>query len=116
MSVSAILGCRVAVVPNTCSFSSSVAGSGAIKLSPIVGANGGGGGGGGLVIECSSRPKKKATAHHRKTRPKKTQLWDIKRGPTVYPPLPPLPPDWTFLVSDDAVAVADPPPQPLVTQ
>ncbi|KAJ0086878.1 hypothetical protein Patl1_08751 [Pistacia atlantica] len=53
----------------------------------------------GLVIENSSRPKKKATAHHMKTRPRKTQAWDIKRKPTVYAPLPPLPPDWT-LVSD----------------
>ncbi|KAF8045582.1 hypothetical protein N665_4680s0002 [Sinapis alba] len=57
----------------------------------------------GMVIECSSRPQKKSTAHHRKTRPKKTQPWDIKRKPTVYAPLPPLPPDWTPLAlsSDD---------------
>ncbi|XP_038983572.1 50S ribosomal protein 6, chloroplastic [Phoenix dactylifera] len=62
---------------------------------------GGAGGNGGLVVECSSRPKKKATAHHMKTRPKKTQPWDVRRkGPTIYPPLPPLPPDWT-LVTDD---------------
>ncbi|EEF52205.1 50S ribosomal protein 6, chloroplastic [Ricinus communis] len=54
---------------------------------------------GGLVIECSSRPKKKATAHHMKTRPKKSQPWDIRRKPTVYPPLPPLPPDWTLVSS-----------------
>ncbi|KAL9260977.1 Large ribosomal subunit protein cL38-like protein [Drosera capensis] len=53
--------------------------------------------GSGLVIECSSRPQKKATAHHMKTRPKKSQPWDIKRKPTVYPPLPPLPPDWTLV-------------------
>lgn len=63
---------------------------------------GGSGGGGevmGLVVECSSRPQKKATAHHMKTRPKKSQPWDIRRkGPTVYPPLPPLPPDWTLVV------------------
>ncbi|KAG0448613.1 hypothetical protein HPP92_027761 [Vanilla planifolia] len=53
-------------------------------------------------IECSSRPKKKATAHHMKTRPKKTQPWDIKRkGPTVYPPLPPLPPEVTIVSAAD---------------
>ncbi|XP_028777808.1 50S ribosomal protein 6, chloroplastic [Neltuma alba] len=63
----------------------------------------------GLAIECSSRPNKKATAHHMKTRPKKTQPWDIKRKPTVYPPLPPLPPDWT-LVSPASEATDDAPP------
>ncbi|KAG0448573.1 hypothetical protein HPP92_027764 [Vanilla planifolia] len=53
-------------------------------------------------IECSSRPKKKATAHHMKTRPKKTQPWDIKRkGPTFYPPLPPLPPEVTIVSAAD---------------
>ncbi|EXB67546.1 hypothetical protein L484_005995 [Morus notabilis] len=31
------------------------------------------GGDGPAVIEYSSRPNKKATAHHMKTRPKKTQ-------------------------------------------
>lgn len=51
----------------------------------------------GLMIECSSRPQKKATAHHRKSRPKKTQPWDKNRGPTVYPPLPELPPEWSFV-------------------
>lgn len=64
------------------------------------------GGGGGLVIECSSRPNKKGTAHHRKTRPRKTQAWDIKRKPTVYAPLPPLPPDWTPLSDDSASSEA----------
>ncbi|KAK6938023.1 Ribosomal protein L6, chloroplast [Dillenia turbinata] len=49
------------------------------------------------VIQCSSRPKKKVTSHHMKTRPKKTQPYDVNRKPTVYPPLPPLPPDWTLL-------------------
>ncbi|XVF39722.1 hypothetical protein PTKIN_Ptkin01aG0055800 [Pterospermum kingtungense] len=63
-------------------------------------------GGGGLVIECSSRPQKKATKHHMKTRPRKTQPWDIRRKPTVYPPLPPLPPDWTFVSSADGGDVA----------
>ncbi|KAL4180046.1 hypothetical protein AMTRI_Chr13g90200 [Amborella trichopoda] len=48
------------------------------------------------MVECSSRPQKKATSHHMKTRPRKRQAWDIKRGPTVYPPLPPLPPDWSL--------------------
>ena len=63
----------------------------------------GNGGGLGMVIECSSRPQKKSTAHHGKTRPKKTQPWDIKRKPTVYAPLPPLPPDWSPLaLSSDA--------------
>ncbi|KAK6940314.1 Ribosomal protein L6, chloroplast [Dillenia turbinata] len=49
------------------------------------------------MIECSSRPKKKATSHHMKTRPKKTQPYDVNRKPAVYPPLPPLPPDWTLI-------------------
>ncbi|KAH7846275.1 hypothetical protein Vadar_012007 [Vaccinium darrowii] len=64
-------------------------------------------GSGGLVIECSSRPKKKATAHHKKTRPRKTQPWDIKRKPTVYAPLPPMPPEWTLVTDfNDVVAQA----------
>ncbi|GJZ75705.1 50S ribosomal protein 6, chloroplastic [Tanacetum coccineum] len=62
-----------------------------------------GSGGGGLMIECSSRPQKKATAHHRKTRPKKTQPWDRNRGPAVYPPLPALPPEWSFATETEAV-------------
>ncbi|KAG1366692.1 50S ribosomal protein 6, chloroplastic [Cocos nucifera] len=70
----------------------------------------GSGGNGGLVVECSSRPKKKATAHHMKTRPKKTQPWDIRRkGPTIYPPLPPLPPDWTLVTEEQSLP--QPPPQ-----
>ncbi|PWZ03893.1 50S ribosomal protein 6, chloroplastic [Zea mays] len=48
-----------------------------------------GGGRAALAVECSSRPQKKGTKHHMKTRPKKTQPWDIKRRPTQYPPLPP---------------------------
>ncbi|KAK4348592.1 hypothetical protein RND71_031347 [Anisodus tanguticus] len=64
-----------------------------------------------LVIECSSRPQKKATAHHKKTRPRKTQAWDIKRGPTVYAPLPPLPPEWSFASDEsgqpDSVGASD---------
>ncbi|KAK9930031.1 hypothetical protein M0R45_027090 [Rubus argutus] len=69
----------------------------------------------GSVIECSSRPQKKATAHHRKTRPRKTQPWDVKRKPTVYAPLPPLPADWVFL---DEASAADPssPQAPPTTQ
>uniref|UniRef100_M4E4E1 50S ribosomal protein 6, chloroplastic n=1 Tax=Brassica campestris TaxID=3711 RepID=M4E4E1_BRACM len=66
----------------------------------------GNGGGLGMVIECSSRPQKKSTANHRKTRPKKTQPWDMKRKPTVYAPLPPLPPDWSPLaLSSDGSTV-----------
>ncbi|PKA50400.1 50S ribosomal protein 6, chloroplastic [Apostasia shenzhenica] len=62
----------------------------------------GGGGGGSMAAECSSRPQKKGTVHHMKTRPKKTQPWDVKRkGPTFYPKLPPLPPDWTLVSSGD---------------
>ncbi|KAE8659204.1 50S ribosomal protein 6 [Hibiscus syriacus] len=53
----------------------------------------------GLLIECSSRPQKKATKHHMKTRPRKTQPWDVRRKPTVYAPLHPLPPDWTLVSS-----------------
>ncbi|XP_062110113.1 large ribosomal subunit protein cL38 [Humulus lupulus] len=64
-------------------------------------------GGGLAVIECSSRPTKKSTAHHRKTRPRKTQQWDIKRKPTVYAPLPQLPPEWTLAATDDSFAVAE---------
>ncbi|KAK9163537.1 hypothetical protein Syun_004439 [Stephania yunnanensis] len=65
--------------------------------------------GGGVsngVIECSSRPQKKATAHHMKTRPRKSAPWDVKRGPTVYPPLPTMPPEWTLVLDlDDAASV-----------
>lgn len=62
---------------------------------------------GGLAVECSSRPKKKGTAHHAKTRPRKTQPWDIKRkGPTYYPPLPALPPDWTLVSAAEQDASA----------
>uniref|UniRef100_A0A1D1XF73 50S ribosomal protein 6, chloroplastic n=1 Tax=Anthurium amnicola TaxID=1678845 RepID=A0A1D1XF73_9ARAE len=66
------------------------------------------------VVQCSSRPKKKATSHHMKTRPKKTQPWDVRRkGPTAYPPLPPLPPDWTLASSqqeEQQGVVTSPPP------
>ncbi|KAJ0238552.1 50S ribosomal protein 6 [Hirschfeldia incana] len=68
----------------------------------------GNGGGLGMVIECFSRPQKKSTAHHRKTRPKKTQPWEIERKPTVYDPLPLLPLDWNPLAlsSDDSGATS----------
>ncbi|KQJ88225.1 50S ribosomal protein 6, chloroplastic [Brachypodium distachyon] len=65
------------------------------------------GGGCALTVECSSRPQKKGTKHHMKTRPKKTQRWDIKRRPTQYPPLPALPEDWTLVAAgetEDAAA------------
>ncbi|KAK2660045.1 hypothetical protein Ddye_006578 [Dipteronia dyeriana] len=94
MSISSFLGSRITVVPNF-----------GIKTTTPVRGNGNGNSynNNGLVltIECSSRPQKKATAHHRKTRPRKTQPWDINRKPTVYAPLPPLPPDWTFLSDDN---------------
>ncbi|KAL0907227.1 hypothetical protein M5K25_025782 [Dendrobium thyrsiflorum] len=71
------------------------------KQHPTTWRRGSGVGGGPMMVECSSRPKKKGTAHHMKTRPKKTQPWDVKRkGPTLYPSLPPLPPDWKFAVGD----------------
>ncbi|KAM7514456.1 hypothetical protein LguiA_004039 [Lonicera macranthoides] len=102
MSVSAIFGSRVTLLPRT-SFPSSgrvTSGGAPTKV--------------GLVLECSSRPQKKATAHHRKTRPRKSQRWDIKRGPAVYPPLPALPPEWTLVTDDggdtDAADGGAPPP------
>ena len=60
-----------------------------------------------LVVECSSRPQKKGTKHHMKTRATKMQPWDIKRLPTQYPPLPPLPPDWTLVASGATVDVEE---------
>ena len=100
MSISAIFG---TAVPNCSS-----AAFGARKAAPIMG-------GGAVVIECSSRPQKKGTSHHMKTRPRKTQPWDVKRRPTVYAPLPPLPPEWTVVssdavASDPAVSAPTPPP------
>ncbi|KAL6320561.1 hypothetical protein AAG906_007640 [Vitis piasezkii] len=48
-----------------------------------------------------------------KTRPCKTQPWDIKRRPTVYALLPPLPPEWTVISFDaNASDAAIPPPTP----
>lgn len=36
-----------------------------------------------------------------KTRPKKTQRWDIKRRPIQYEPLPALPDDWTLVAAGE---------------
>uniref|UniRef100_A0A7N1A9W4 50S ribosomal protein 6, chloroplastic n=1 Tax=Kalanchoe fedtschenkoi TaxID=63787 RepID=A0A7N1A9W4_KALFE len=89
-SVSAIFGVRIAATE----------GSGA-KAAPAWS--------GAATVECSSRPQKKATKHHMKTRPKKTQPWDIKRKPTVYPAMPALPADWTLVeaaaVKEESIAV-----------
>ncbi|PSS17317.1 50S ribosomal protein like [Actinidia chinensis var. chinensis] len=105
MSVSAVFGPKMVTLPNPPSLTSSrFRYGGAIKAVPRID-----GCGGGLVIECSSRPQKKATAHHMKTRPRKTQPWDIRRKPAVYPPLPPLPPEWSFAPADDSAAQPPPP-------
>ncbi|CAK9170612.1 unnamed protein product [Ilex paraguariensis] len=115
MSASALFCLRMVVVPIHYSLSSSSVGGGATKVAPGVG---GSVGGVKVVIESSSRPQKKATKHHMKTRPRKSQAWDIRHGPTVYPPLPLLPPEWA-LVTDDAVAetvVSSPPQLPKTTQ
>lgn len=99
MSVSALFGSKL-VLPPPC--------AAATKATPPPQrlAVGGGHGGAGLVIECSSRPQKKGTKHHMKTRPRKTCPSDRRHGPPVYPPLPPLPSEWS-LVSDDSTAVSD---------
>ncbi|XP_042006095.1 50S ribosomal protein 6, chloroplastic-like [Salvia splendens] len=102
MSVSAIFGTRLALPPP------SAAATKAFPPPPSRLSVGGG----GLAIECSSRPQKKATKHHMKTRPRKSRPSDIRHGPAVYPPLPPLPSEWT-LVSDDSAA-APMPSQPAV--
>ncbi|KAK7282943.1 hypothetical protein RIF29_12080 [Crotalaria pallida] len=110
MSVSAIFGTRVVMMPSNSS-------SSFVKSTPIpIRENDHCGF--GMVIECSSRPKKKGTAHHIKTRPRKTQPWDIKRKPTVYPPLPPLPPEWSVVISADAAStgVTSPPPPPAAAE
>lgn len=101
MSVSALFGTRLAVAPAPVR-----GGEGRAVKSAVSG-------GVGVMIECSSRPKKKATAHHIKTRPKKTHPWDIRRRATVYPPLPPLPPDWTIVspASSDESPAAPPVPE-----
>ncbi|KAL8243124.1 hypothetical protein R6Q59_009382 [Mikania micrantha] len=91
-SVSAIFGVKIAAIRQPLYGGSTVVAPPAVRYSD---------GTGGLMIECSSKPQKKATAHHRKTRPKKTQPWDKNRGPTVYPPLPELPPEWSFVTGED---------------
>ncbi|GAV82989.1 hypothetical protein CFOL_v3_26440 [Cephalotus follicularis] len=97
MSISSIFSSQILLAPNSSS-STMLFTHTQTKSTPIVG--GGGHGVGGLVVECSSRPQKKATTHHLKTRPRKTQPWDVKRKPTVYAPLPLLPLDWTLVASD----------------
>ncbi|XP_030552264.1 protein IN CHLOROPLAST ATPASE BIOGENESIS, chloroplastic [Rhodamnia argentea] len=100
MSIFAVYGTRVPVAP------SPLAGSASSKEAPrIAGGESISGGGMGSTVECSSRRNKKATARHIETRPRKSQAWDIRRKPTVYAFLPPLPPDWTRASSgggDDA--------------
>ncbi|CAD5183285.1 unnamed protein product [Musa acuminata subsp. malaccensis] len=98
--MASITGMLAYAVPMSCTSSSRPRAS-----SP---ASPGGGGGGWMGVECSSRPQKKATAHHMKTRPKKTQPWDVKRkGPTAYPPLPVLPPDWTLVPEQEQAAAKE---------
>ncbi|KAL3514332.1 hypothetical protein ACH5RR_027049 [Cinchona calisaya] len=115
MSVSAIFGTRMVTMPNPTGFSGGATKIKTARRIPVGGSSSGGGGGGdGLVIECSSRPQKKATAHHKKTRPRKTQPWDIRRrGPTVYPPLPPLQPEWTLVTETPTATTDAPPSQPV---
>ncbi|CAI0464218.1 unnamed protein product [Linum tenue] len=101
MSVSSLFGSPLLLLPKSSSPSTSAFkpfNGGAARLTPAPG------GGGGLVIESSSRPTKKATAHHMKTRPRKSQPWDIRRKPTVYAPLPELPPDWTLVSAAESPA------------
>ncbi|KAF9622960.1 hypothetical protein IFM89_035675 [Coptis chinensis] len=85
MSISALFGTRVVLKPNLAQFSSSTLGERGAATA---------------VIECSSRPQKKGTKHHMKTRPKKTAKWELKRRPTVYAPLPPLPSEWSFVTDE----------------
>ncbi|MCE3215574.1 hypothetical protein HAX54_002855 [Datura stramonium] len=101
MSASAIFGLKMAVLPRSSTVSTTGFSGGATTKLPAAARSFG-----GLVIECSSRPQKKATAHHKKTRPRKTQAWDIRRGPAVYAPLPPLPPDWSFATDESGQPAA----------
>ncbi|CAN1156754.1 50S ribosomal protein 6, chloroplastic [Linum perenne] len=101
MAMSSIFGSPLLLPKSSHTTSTFKPFTGVTQLNPASGV-------GGLTIECSSRPQKKATAHHRKTRPRKSQPWDIKRRPTVYPKLPELPPDWTLVSSSESAAdVAD---------
>ncbi|KAL6504290.1 hypothetical protein OROGR_026213 [Orobanche gracilis] len=104
MSVSAIFGSRLMILPPSSSATRIAPPRPPERLAVV-----GGGGGCSLSIECSSRPQKKATKHHMKTRPRKRRPSDIRRVPTVYPPLPPLPPEWS-LVSEDTSAADLPQP------
>ncbi|KAL4566151.1 hypothetical protein LXL04_030261 [Taraxacum kok-saghyz] len=112
MSVSAIFGVQLAAISaapplrqSSYTATTKVA-SPAVKYGREIGNNT------GLTIECSSRPQKKATAHHRKTRPKKTAAWDRNRGPAVYPPLPDLPPEWSFVTEEAVEASSSSAPSP----
>jgi 50S ribosomal protein 6 len=96
-SVSSIFGCGVAIAPNSLRNKT-------IRIERRNAC-------GGLLIECSSRPQKKSTAHHMKTRPRKSTPSDRNRKPTEYAPLPLLPPDFTVVIPADA-SVAPPPPTP----
>ncbi|KAK9061430.1 hypothetical protein SSX86_018611 [Deinandra increscens subsp. villosa] len=98
MSVSAIFGVKIAATP---ALRQPPYGGSTVLPPPVVRCRDGIEEFRGLTIECSSRPQKKATAHHRKTRPKKTQPWDRNRGPAVYPPLPALPPEWSFVTEEE---------------
>ncbi|PHU20597.1 50S ribosomal protein 6, chloroplastic [Capsicum chinense] len=95
MSASAIFGLKMPVLPRFSPISTTAFSGGATTTKLPAAAP--------MVIECSSRPQKKATAHHQKTRPKKTQPWDIRRKPTLYPPMPTLPPEWSF-ATDESVS------------
>ncbi|XP_042009306.1 50S ribosomal protein 6, chloroplastic-like [Salvia splendens] len=99
MSVSAIFGTRLALPPPSAAAATKAFPPPPSRLSV---------GSGGLAIECSSRPQKKATKHHMKSRPRKSRPSDIRRGPAVYPPLPPLPSEWTLVSDDSAVAACCP--------
>ncbi|CAL9116589.1 unnamed protein product [Musa acuminata var. zebrina] len=99
--MASITGMLAYAVPMSCTSSSSCRPRASSPASP-------GGGGGWMGVVCSSRPQKKATAHHMKTRPKKTQPWDVRRkGPTAYPPLPVLPPDWTLVPEQEQAAAKE---------
>nr|P11892.1 RecName: Full=Large ribosomal subunit protein cL38; AltName: Full=50S ribosomal protein 6, chloroplastic; AltName: Full=CL25; AltName: Full=Plastid-specific 50S ribosomal protein 6; Short=PSRP-6; Flags: Precursor [Pisum sativum]CAA32187.1 unnamed protein product [Pisum sativum] len=98
-SVSSIFGCGVSMAPNSSLRNKAIRTE---RRSAC----------GGLLIECSSRPQKKSTAHHMKTRPRKSRLSDRNRKPTVYAPLPPLPPDFTIVIPADASTVDFTPPPP----
>ncbi|KAK2993918.1 hypothetical protein RJ640_012792 [Escallonia rubra] len=78
MSVLAIFNTKISVVPQRTSLPPSRTNGSATKATPPKVDSGFGGF--GLVIKSSSRPQKKATTHHRKTRPRKMNTWDVHRG------------------------------------